>query len=190
MPGSTGGNDGDRFAWPAPHFLPSWNDYPLVEQLMFRRKAPVQVRSSVQMKALGELRAGSAVAEHDVVFVDLGKEISAAFFSEGRLHRGSEGAAGLIGHTSAGDASVVCRCGNTGCLELFASADAIAREGARAAADGRSRYLADTLAANEEVTVSDIGIAAQLLVAWEEGDIGRLFGRLRGRRGEPASQPR
>jgi predicted NBD/HSP70 family sugar kinase len=163
VPGSTGGAEGDRFAWPAPHFLPAWNDYPLVEQLMLRRKAPVHVRSSVRMMALGELRAGSAVGEHDVIFVDLGKEISAAFFSEGRMHRGSEGAAGLIGHTSAGeDASLVCRCGNTGCLELFASADAIAREGARAAADGRSRYLADTLAANGEVTVSDIGIAAQL----------------------------
>ncbi len=33
-------------------------------------------------------------------------------------------------------------------------------------------------------TYSSIGVAAQLLVAWEEGDLGRWLRRLRGRRGE------
>ena len=36
-------------------------------------------------------------------------------------------------------------------------------------------------------TYSSIGVAAQLLVAWEEGDFGRWLGRLRGRRGEEAA---
>jgi predicted NBD/HSP70 family sugar kinase len=74
-----------------------------------------------------------------------------------------DGAAGLIGHTSCDhDGALVCRCGNVGCLELFAGADAIARDGMRAAVDGRSRYLADALASNGEIVTSDVGIAAQL----------------------------
>ncbi len=36
-------------------------------------------------------------------------------------------------------------------------------------------------------TYSSIGVAAQLLVAWEEGDFGRWIGRLRGRGGEEAA---
>ena len=32
-------------------------------------------------------------------------------------------------------------------------------------------------------TYSSIGIATQTLVVWEKGDLGRIFNRLRGRRG-------
>lgn len=162
-PGPADAIEGQRFAWPAPHFMPSWNDYPVVEHLVLRHKTPVKVRSSVQMMTLGELRAGTAAGARDVLFVDLGKEIAAGLVSDGRLHRGAQGAAGLIGHISAGEAStIVCRCGNTGCIEVIAGADALVREGMRAAEDGRSRQLTETLAANGEITVSDIGLAAQL----------------------------
>ena len=46
----------------------------------------------------------------------------------GKLWRGSHGSAGEIGHTTVDPFSgLKCKCGNTGCLELFASATAIVR---------------------------------------------------------------
>jgi predicted NBD/HSP70 family sugar kinase len=69
----------------------------------------------------------------------------------------------LIGHISTGeDSAIVCRCGNTGCLEVVAGEEAIVREGLLAASDGRSRHLANALAATGEITAADVGLAAQL----------------------------
>jgi len=47
---------------------------------------------------------------------------------DGKLWRGAHGSAGEIGHTTVDPFSgLKCKCGNTGCLELFASAPAIVR---------------------------------------------------------------
>src|ERR1043166_392441 len=47
---------------------------------------------------------------------------------DGELWRGSHGSAGEIGHTAVDPFSgLKCKCGNIGCLELFASATAIVR---------------------------------------------------------------
>ena len=47
---------------------------------------------------------------------------------DGKLWRGAHGAAGEIGHTAVDPfGGLKCKCGNTGCLELFASATAIVR---------------------------------------------------------------
>ncbi|HEY1722994.1 MAG TPA: ROK family protein [Magnetospirillaceae bacterium] len=144
------------------HFLPNWDDYPITETLSLRYKTPVLVRNSVQMMALGELRAGSGKQHDNILVVNLGREISAGLISQGQLHRGALGAAGLIGHVrvAEGDARI-CRCGNTGCLEMAVGADAIIAEAKRAASEGRSPYLTDTLTATDELNIPDIGIAAQ-----------------------------
>jgi len=47
---------------------------------------------------------------------------------DGKLWRGSHGSAGEIGHTTVDPfGGLKCKCGNTGCLELYASATAIVR---------------------------------------------------------------
>src|SRR5690606_39836181 len=61
----------------------------------------------------------------DIIYVKLGRSISAGLISEGRLHRGAQGAAGMIGHSRVGE----------DLLEAVAGADAIAREGMAAAED-------------------------------------------------------
>lgn len=68
----------------------------------------------------------------------------------------------MIGHVAvANESGAICRCGNTGCLEALAGADAIVKEASQAARDGRSQALAEVLAASGDVTVADIGLAAQ-----------------------------
>jgi predicted NBD/HSP70 family sugar kinase len=82
--------------------------------------------------------------------------------SHGQVHRGAHGYAGDIGHICVDEGSqVICRCGNTGCLEVMAGGAAIAREGQRAAEDGRSPLLAEVAASGRQITAADVGIASQ-----------------------------
>jgi predicted NBD/HSP70 family sugar kinase len=142
---------------------PAWDGSRLLERLLQRFKMPLWVRSAVQMETIGELEALSPQQRREMLFVDLGTEISAGVITEGRLHRGAHGIAGQIGHVFAGETHTkICGCGNVGCLETVAGCRAIAREGFLAAQDGRSRFLADCLGRNGTVTVADIGTAARL----------------------------
>jgi predicted NBD/HSP70 family sugar kinase len=151
------GRDGGKL-----HFLPDWSDYPIAETLARRYRAPVVLRTGTQMRALGELRAGSGIGSNSILFVEVAKDISASIVSEGRLLRGAQGAAGLIGHIATGeDSPLVCRCGNSGCLETVAGREAIVRIASEAAQAGESRHLADILAGAGEITPADIGLAAQ-----------------------------
>ncbi|WP_116048889.1 ROK family protein [Amycolatopsis palatopharyngis] len=146
----------------APPIMPGWDGYPVRDRLARRFKAPVWVDNEVNTMALGELRAGSAKGQRDILYVKIGTGIGAGLVSGGQLHRGSQGCAGDIGHAAVTeDTSVVCRCGNTGCLEAFAGGAALAREGLAAAEEGRSDFLAGVLAETGTVRAADVSRAAQ-----------------------------
>ena len=146
----------------APPIMPGWDGYPVREHFARRHNAPVWVDNEVNAMTLGEFRAGAAAGARDYLYVKIGTGIGAGLISGGRLHRGSQGCAGDIGHTAARTATtVVCRCGNVGCLEALAGGAALARDGAAAATDGRSPTLAGRLADNGVVTAEDVSWAAQ-----------------------------
>jgi predicted NBD/HSP70 family sugar kinase len=130
----------------------SWQGFPFLERLSTRFSVPIFARSGVQTMTMGEAKAGGGRNLNDLIYVKLGRSISAGLISEGQLHRGAQGAAGMIGHSRVGDEL----------LEAMAGADAIAREGMAAAEEGRSPYLAQTLERYGELSVVDIGHAAQL----------------------------
>ncbi|WP_081190367.1 ROK family protein [Saccharomonospora piscinae] len=146
----------------APPIMPGWDGYPVRDRLAHRYDTPVWVDNEVNTMALGELRAGSARGQRDLLYVKIGTGIGAGLVSGGTLHRGSQGCAGDIGHAAvADDTDVVCRCGNTGCLEAYAGGAALARDGLAAAREGRSQFLADVLASTGTVTAADLSRAAQ-----------------------------
>lgn len=163
VPGPVESLPGEPFASPEFHFNPLWHGYPFVEHLVARLRAPVWVRSSVESMTLGERSAGSGQGSDSLLFVKLGRGISAGLIADGRLVRGAMGSGGLIGHITVDDASTeVCPCGNVGCLDVLAGGDALVREGMRAAKEGRSQELARLLQATGTITAADVGIAAQL----------------------------
>ena len=174
----TGGDD--PFALPHLTLSPDWTESLALERLVARYRAPVWVRSATQMATLGECGPPQPERRPDILFVDLGAEISAGLTSGGALHRGAKGIAGQIGHVCIDvESRVVCRCGNAGCLETRAGSAAIVRAACAAVADGRSRWLAEAEAANGALGVADIGLAAQLgdpLAAQLLADAGRLIG--------------
>ncbi len=61
----------------------------------------------------------------DVAYLALGTGLAAGLLLDGRLRRGSSGAAGEIGHLTYDASGPLCRCGQRGCLELYASGSAL-----------------------------------------------------------------
>lgn len=145
----------------SPPIMPGWDGYPVRDRLAARYAAPAWVDNDVNVLALGELKAGIGVGEQDLLYVKVGTGIGAGLISAGRLHRGAQGAAGDIGHVSVlDDDNLLCRCGNTGCLEAVAGGFALARDGLAAAQSGRSHPLAELLGNTGTVTANDVFLAA------------------------------
>ena len=145
----------------SPPIMPGWDAYPVRERFAQRYHAPVWVDNDVNILALGEWRSGIAVGHDNVVVVKIGTGIGAGIISNGRIHRGTQGAAGDVGHIQVVDAaSIVCRCGNVGCLEALAGGAALARDGEAAAVAGRSDRLRIAFDQHGRVTAEDVARAA------------------------------
>ena len=108
--------------------LPSLVNFELKAELERRLGWPVFLENDANAAAVGEMWMGAARCCHDVISVTLGTGVGGGVILDGKLWRGSHGSAGEIGHTTVDPFSgLKCKCGNTGCLELFASATAIVR---------------------------------------------------------------
>ncbi|HZZ60626.1 MAG TPA: ROK family transcriptional regulator [Roseiarcus sp.] len=156
-------NDGDTFGIATLNVLRAWRAFDFAAELSLRFGAPAFARSNTQMATLGEMKAGAGLGVEDLVCVRIDRSVSAGVVSGRRLHPGAHGLAGLVGHAPTGEAGdVPCHCGAKGCLDAVASAEAVERAALLAAADGRSRYLADVMARYGDVTANDVGHGAQL----------------------------
>ncbi|HKS10209.1 MAG TPA: ROK family protein [Pyrinomonadaceae bacterium] len=108
--------------------LPSLTNFPLKAVLEERFGWPVLLENDANAAAVGEMWLGAARGCRDVVSVTLGTGVGGGVILDGELWRGAHGSAGEIGHTTVDPFSgLKCKCGNVGCLELFASATAIVR---------------------------------------------------------------
>jgi predicted NBD/HSP70 family sugar kinase len=123
-----------------PPIMPGWDGFDVRDYLRKLLDVAVLVDNDVNLMALGEHKAHWPQAS-DLVFVKIATGIGSGLISEGRLHRGSRGSAGDLGHVRLphradallpagtpplGGTDVACRCGNVGCLEAIASGGALA----------------------------------------------------------------
>lgn len=134
----------------APPLMPEWENFPIRD--FFKRtftSSFVVVDNDVNIMALGEQRAGDASGIDHFIFVKIGTGIGAGIVSNGRIHRGSDGCAGDIGHICVDKEGPLCACGNKGCLEAMAAGPAIAAKAVEAAQAGSSPILAQLREANE-----------------------------------------
>ncbi|WP_229741818.1 ROK family protein [Kocuria dechangensis] len=109
-----------------PPIMPGWDGFDVPAYVRRTYDVPVLVDNDVNIMALGE-RAASWPDEQNLIFLKVATGIGAGIISGGQLQRGADGAAGDIGHIPVSrGAGVLCRCGNTGCLEAVAAAPAVA----------------------------------------------------------------
>ena len=102
--------------------------------VMSRLKYPVTIDNDGHTAALGESRYGAAKGLKDFIMVTLGTGVGGGVFIGGKLHRGSRGFGGEVGHMVIAVDGPECPCGGRGHLESFAARPAIVRA-ARAAAE-------------------------------------------------------
>lgn len=147
--GVPGPVDFSRGVLVAPPLMPDWENFPIRD--FFRRTFPaayVVVDNDVNIMALGEQRAGDGIGVDHFIFIKIGTGIGSGIVSNGKIHRGSNGGAGDIGHICVDKQGPICRCGNTGCLEALAAGPAITGRAIQAAKSGASPLLWQMMEAN------------------------------------------
>ena len=146
-----------------PPLMPQWDGYPVPGYFAKRYDADTLVDNDVNLMALGEHRAVHPDLEH-LLFIKVGTGIGCGIIVSGQLHRGTDGAAGDVGHIRVPGCDTPCRCGNTGCLEAVAGGQALAshltasgvaaatvRDVARLAAHGNTQARQEVRAAAQHI---------------------------------------
>ncbi|WP_416962335.1 ROK family protein [Streptomyces sp. Agncl-13] len=102
-----------------------WRDVPLRDLLAGELGVPVALGHDVRTGGLAEGRIGAGKGADRFLFVPLGTGIAGAIGIDGRVEAGAHGFAGEIGHIVVRPGGTPCPCGQTGCLERYASAAAV-----------------------------------------------------------------
>ncbi len=143
----------------APPIMPGWNGYDVRTPFEERFDAPVWVDNDVNLLALGE-RARRRDAYADLIYCKIGSGIGAGLLSQGRIHRGANGAAGDIGHVRVPDSDALCRCGKVGCLEAVAGGWALIRDAELAIKESATGPLATSVERGQPLSPEGIALAA------------------------------
>jgi glucokinase len=136
-----------------------WAGVPVAEEITAAVSIPTRLINDARAFTLAEYRLGAGRGAGSMLGITLGTGVGGGLIIDGRLYYGHDGTAGEFGHQTILPDGPECNCGNRGCLEALAKADAIvaacgqpsveqaveaARAGDRRAADGLSevgRYL-------------------------------------------------
>ena len=153
-----------------------WRDVPLAARLTAEFGVPCAVGNDVRSAASGLLDHEVAGGIRNLAYVAVGTGIGAGLVLDGRLHLGTRGMAGEIGHVVVDPDGAVCTCGQRGCLETVASGPAVARRAAEALAAGRPSVLAtaDPLSAK---AVYDAAAGGDALACAIVDEVGRALAR-------------
>ncbi len=126
----------------SPPIMPGWDGVSIPDLLRETFPVPIQVDNDVNIMAAGEYATYWRDLVDELLFVKVSAGIGCGIIIGGQLHRGAQGAAGDVGHIPVdGYPDVICRCGNSSCVEAVAGGAAIAarlREAGYDCADTRA----------------------------------------------------
>lgn len=106
--------------------VPGWIDVPIAKIFEEEFNIPTRVDNDVRCAALGELNFGAGKGCENLICITVGTGIGSGLIVNGKLVRGASNAAGEIGHIKLQiHDGPICGCGDTGCLEAFASGPSI-----------------------------------------------------------------
>lgn len=87
-----------------------------------------EVGNDANVAALGEMWLGAGKGQQNMIMVTLGTGVGGGIIVDGKPLVGAHGAGGEIGHLCMNyEKTEKCGCGNTGCLEQYASATGIVK---------------------------------------------------------------
>ena len=139
----------------------TYDDPQLGAALGARTGLPVAVDNDANAAAWGERMFGVASGSDHVALITIGTGIGSGFVVDGKLLRGSSGAAAEIGHTVVDPSGPECGCGLKGCLEQFASGSAIARWAKEAATSDPETSILSFAGSIGAITAEHVAKAAR-----------------------------
>jgi glucokinase len=156
-------------------------DIPFREVMSDRLGVPAFIDNDGNVTTLVEVQFGAARGARDVIGLTIGTGIGGGLVLDGKLFRGSRGSGAELGHMVIDHNGPPCQgnCPNFGCLETFASGNAIGREGLEAAELEPDSELGRAAASGEAITgelVTQLALGGDEVSRMVVGQIGRMLG--------------
>lgn len=157
----------DRKTMLATPNIAAWNGVDLESELRKYIDLPIILENDANAAAWGEYRFGAGQGLSHLLMVTVGTGIGGGIIVNGGLLRGAYGVAAEIGHLRVMPEGHLCGCGERGCLEQYASGNALLRHAREAIS--ASPDLARNLLARGDGTLQ--GLTGQAITdAARDGD--------------------
>ena len=144
--------------------LDGWRDIHVARLVCEKTGRRAVLENDANNAALGESVCGVGRGADSLVLLTLGTGIGSGVILGGALLRGATGDAGELGHTIVHAGGRRCACGQSGCLEAYASASSTVRRATEWIAGGEPSSLKEALDRGQTVT------AEMVVAASEAGD--------------------
>ena len=103
------------------------DDVPIVEILKKKFPIPIYLDNDSNCAAIGEQKCGVFREKENAVLITVGSGIGGAIITNGKLFKGANHSAAEFGHIKIMNNSLLCSCGQVGCLSTLASMKALRR---------------------------------------------------------------
>lgn len=107
--------------------LPEWRNVPLADWLEAKTGKPTVIANDANCAGLAEAWLGAGRHFDNLILLTLGTGVGGAIILNGKLFVGHQGAAGELGLITLHPDGLICKSGNWGSLEQYASITAIRR---------------------------------------------------------------
>lgn len=109
-----------------PNIPGNWEGVPVIDRMTTAVGSRARLINDARAFALAEHGLGAGRGASSMLGITLGTGVGGGLILGGQLYLGFEGTAGEFGHQTILPDGPRCNCGNDGCLEALARADAIA----------------------------------------------------------------
>jgi len=136
--------------------LPKFKNAPFRKMLSKRLGKPVVFENDANVACWGEYAVGAGKGVKDMVFFTLGTGIGGGIINNGKLVHGGGDNAAELGHIIIYPDGRLCNCGQRGCVEAYASANATAKRATEAIEAGAKSSLKKVLDQKGRITCKDV----------------------------------
>ena len=118
-----------------------WRDFHVVEAFRKEIDLPAYIENDANAALLGDVQFGVGKNYKNIIFITLGTGVGGGILINGQIYSGNEGKGAELGHSLLEIDGRECSCGRRGCLESYASASALCRDGTKAMKEHKDSLL-------------------------------------------------
>lgn len=131
--------------------------HPLGDVFAGRLGMEVSVENATRVKCYAQYVPLIAQNVRNMLYIDMGRELTVGIVTDGKLYYGKSGFAGEFGHAPFFDNNVICSCGRRGCLDTEVSGFAVGNRMRGLIRNGENTVLRDK---KDGIHIDDIVDAA------------------------------